>query len=186
MDGICCGQCLIDTPTVDVSYWPEPGADYPCVNSTVDNRPKNTTIQSVITENGIIMDGTPFTVGSLTVSLPGQWNPWSTESAGPVGSSKISGSSQIVKARGHPLLGDGKQSYVVGEDGFTYFSPSIYVAFHDVTAADQCGMVGQKHTSITLAFNPGELSSVEGPLNLGSQVTKSFNLQIYLVPLGLY
>ncbi|KAI9810598.1 MAG: hypothetical protein M1827_006160 [Pycnora praestabilis] len=51
---------------------------------------------------------------------------------------------------------------VVGPDGFTYISPSAYVAFHNVAASNLCGQVGGVHTSITLAFAPGQLSSVWG------------------------
>ena len=49
---------------------------------------------------------------------------------------------------------------VVNSNGFTFTSPSIYVAFGDVSAGDACGAVGQKHTSVTLAFAPGELQTV--------------------------
>lgn len=50
----------------------------------------------------------------------------------------------------------------VNADGFTFISPSVYVAFGDVSAGDACGVVGQKHTSITLGFAPGELQTVTG------------------------
>lgn len=169
LDHICCGLCLINFPTVDVSYFPVPGADYSCVDSTVDHSPANATHPSVVTTNGIIFDGTPFSIGTVPVQLPPQFNPWDTSSA-------ASGTSHVVTARGHPLLGDGSHSNVVGPDGFTYTYPSIYVAFHDVSATDKCGQFGQVHTSVTLAFDPGELSTVEGPFNFVAQTTKSFNL----------
>jgi len=170
LNDICCGLCLIDYPTVDVSYWPVEGADTSCVNSTLDNRPANATFTSVVTSDGIIFDGSPFSIGSVPVQLPGQFNPYAS-------SLTASGSSHVVKARAHPLLGDGSssQSNVVGPDGFTYTYPSIYVAFHDVSATDKCGQFGQVHTSVTLAFAPDELSTVEGPFNLAAQTTKSFN-----------
>lgn len=52
-------------------------------------------------------------------------------------------------------------STTVGPDGFTYASPSIYVAYHDISASDLCGQVGPKHTSITLSFEPGQLSTLD-------------------------
>jgi len=52
-------------------------------------------------------------------------------------------------------------STTVGPDGFTYTSPSIYVAYHDISASNFCGQVGPKHTSITLSFQPGQLSTLE-------------------------
>ncbi|KAL8970130.1 MAG: hypothetical protein Q9183_001669, partial [Haloplaca sp. 2 TL-2023] len=48
----------------------------------------------------------------------------------------------------------------VNDQGFTFVSPSVYVAFHDVSAGDACGDIGQEHTSITLGFAPGELQTV--------------------------
>lgn len=50
-------------------------------------------------------------------------------------------------------------STTVGPDGFTYTSPSIYVAYHDISASNRCGQIGPKHTSITLSFAPGSLST---------------------------
>jgi len=51
---------------------------------------------------------------------------------------------------------------VVDANGFTFQSPSIYVAFGDVSAGDACGPKGKEYSSVTLAFAPGELSTVEG------------------------
>ncbi|KAL8829682.1 MAG: hypothetical protein Q9170_006069 [Blastenia crenularia] len=48
----------------------------------------------------------------------------------------------------------------VNAEGFTFVSPSVYVAFGDVSAGDACGAVGQKHTSVTLGFAPGVLQTV--------------------------
>lgn len=52
-------------------------------------------------------------------------------------------------------------STTIGPDGFTYTSPSIYVAYHDISASNSCGQVGSKHTSITLSFQPGQLSTID-------------------------
>ena len=46
-------------------------------------------------------------------------------------------------------------------------SPSIYVNFYSLSATDDCGYVGGKQEiieSTILAFEPGELSTVAGPL----------------------
>jgi len=51
-------------------------------------------------------------------------------------------------------------STTIGPDGFTYISPSIYVAYHDISASNSCGQVGSKHTSVTLSFQPGQLSTI--------------------------
>ncbi|KAI9819732.1 MAG: hypothetical protein M1832_003966 [Thelocarpon impressellum] len=52
-------------------------------------------------------------------------------------------------------------NYTVGPDGFTYSYPSLYVNFGNVSATDECGyVVGNTHSSVTLAFAPGELSTI--------------------------
>ena len=45
-------------------------------------------------------------------------------------------------------------------------SPSIYANFHALTAADECGNVGSRGiiAQTLLAFAPGELSTIAGPL----------------------
>ncbi|KAL8649934.1 MAG: hypothetical protein Q9226_005365 [Calogaya cf. arnoldii] len=52
---------------------------------------------------------------------------------------------------------------IVNDNGFTFVSPSIYVAFGDVSAGDACGAIGKKHTSATLGFAPGVLQTVTHP-----------------------
>ena len=51
-------------------------------------------------------------------------------------------------------------STTVGPDGFTYTSPSVYLAYHDISASNICGQVGPKHTSVTVAVDPGQLSTL--------------------------
>ncbi|MCJ1291670.1 Muc22p [Xylographa carneopallida] len=67
----------------------------------------------------------------------------------------------------------GNEAYATGPDGT---SPSIYVAFPTVSAIDGCGPVGPPVTSLTLAFAPGELSTIAnqnpGP---GVRTTLAFN-----------
>ncbi|MCJ1388752.1 Muc22p [Xylographa bjoerkii] len=54
----------------------------------------------------------------------------------------------------------GIEAYATGPDGFVYTSPSIYVAFPTVSGVDECGLVGPPITGLTLAFAPGELSTI--------------------------
>ncbi|KAL8958084.1 MAG: hypothetical protein Q9193_004790 [Seirophora villosa] len=53
----------------------------------------------------------------------------------------------------------------VKAEGFTLASPSVYIAFGDVSAGNVCELVGQKHTSITLGFAPGDLFTVTSSVN---------------------
>ena len=63
-------------------------------------------------------------------------------------------------------------------DGFTFTSPSVYVAFYSLSATDDCGLRGNNIKSTMLAFAPGELSTVQGHLwggGVQEQKTKVFN-----------
>ena len=63
-------------------------------------------------------------------------------------------------------------------DGFTFTSPSVYVAFYSLSATDDCGLRGSKIKSTMLAFAPGELSTVQGHLwggGVQEQKTKVYN-----------
>lgn len=75
-----------------------------------------------------------------------------------------SDAAKTAAARFNTLFSNSSQPGVVvstvNAEGFTFVSPSVYVAFGDVSAGDACGVVGQKHTSITLGFAPGELQTV--------------------------
>ncbi|MCJ1393764.1 hypothetical protein MMC18_006640 [Xylographa bjoerkii] len=48
---------------------------------------------------------------------------------------------------------------LVNSAGFTFVSPSVYVAFEQLNATDLCGQVGQNHYQTTLAFPPDGLST---------------------------
>ena len=63
-------------------------------------------------------------------------------------------------------------------DGFTFTSPSVYVALYSLSATDDCGLRGNNIKSTMLAFAPGELSTVQGHLwggGVQEQKTKVFN-----------
>ncbi|KAI9871860.1 MAG: hypothetical protein M1830_002369, partial [Pleopsidium flavum] len=76
-------------------------------------------------------------------------------------------SSKGIQRRVHSVFNNGSAVTAVGDDGFIYTSPSIYVAFHNVYATDSCGLLGLYHTSVTLAFAPGELSTLVNPTGFG-------------------
>ena len=64
-------------------------------------------------------------------------------------------------------------------DTYCSTSPSIYVRFSALWAADRCGPIGTYIPSTMLAFAPGELSTIEWPVwdrgNIPPEATKSFN-----------
>ena len=68
---------------------------------------------------------------------------------------------------------------IVTQDGQTFTSPSVYVAFYNLSATDRCGHLGRTNvvSSTLLAFRPGELSTYAEPLksviNLGGNVESS-------------
>ena len=50
---------------------------------------------------------------------------------------------------------------VLGPDGLTFVSPSIYVVYQTIRGYDKCAQLGPQHTNIAFAFKPGELSSID-------------------------
>ncbi|KAL8734030.1 MAG: hypothetical protein Q9166_001791 [cf. Caloplaca sp. 2 TL-2023] len=73
------------------------------------------------------------------------------------------GAAKTAEARYNALFSNSSLTgavSTVNAEGFTFVSPSIYVAFGDVSAGDACGAVGQKYTSVTLGFAPGVLQTV--------------------------
>jgi len=71
-----------------------------------------------------------------------------------IGSNNIASSLATVPPSNNSI------STTVGPDGFTYTSPSVYLAYHDINASNRCGQVGPKHTSVTAAVDPGQLSTL--------------------------
>ncbi|MCJ1438064.1 hypothetical protein MMC27_007451 [Xylographa pallens] len=47
----------------------------------------------------------------------------------------------------------------VNSNGFTFTSPSAYIAIATISAYDDCGVIGDAHTSVTLGYAPGQLST---------------------------
>ena len=74
-----------------------------------------------------------------------------------------SGAAKTAEARLNTLYSNASltgEVTTVNANGFTFVSPSVYVAFGDVSAGDACGAVGKKYMDVTLAFAPGELQTV--------------------------
>ncbi|KAL8705801.1 MAG: hypothetical protein Q9201_001088 [Fulgogasparrea decipioides] len=116
---MCCMNCYVYFPQVEVFYWPVPESEETCANGS----------EPIVTAQAILPTGAARTAEARLHSL--------------YSNSSVTGVVSTVNA-----------------DGFTFISPSVYVAFGDVSAGDACGAVGQKHTSITLGFAPGELQTV--------------------------
>ena len=84
-----------------------------------------------------------------------------------------SGAGVTASARASEVTGS-----IAVSDGFTFTSPSVYVAFYSLSATDDCGLRGNNIKSTMLAFAPGELSTVQGHLwggGVREQKTKVFN-----------
>ena len=86
--------------------------------------------------------------------------------------SNSSGPGVVVKARSLSGL-SGSGSTLVNPQGFTFTSPSVYIVFPTISAIDSCGILGSIHTSTTLAFAPGDVSTAA--LSSGINVYNSFN-----------
>ena len=67
---------------------------------------------------------------------------------------------------------NGSSVYALAPDGkHTFTSPSIYVVISSIKAMDSCGPLGNTYTSLTLSFEAGQLSTVDGV----TQKTAVFN-----------
>ena len=75
---------------------------------------------------------------------------------------------------------EGSGSTLVNDEGFTFTSPSVYVVFPTISATDSCGKVGSVHTSTTLAFAPGKLSTAA--LGKSGLVYSSFDFKYVSCP----
>ncbi|MCJ1284959.1 hypothetical protein MMC26_004296 [Xylographa opegraphella] len=53
-------------------------------------------------------------------------------------------------------------------NGFTFTSPSAYIVFPTISAADECGLVGSIHTDVTFPVADGQLSTVIASQNFYS------------------
>ncbi|MCJ1292664.1 hypothetical protein MMC34_004217 [Xylographa carneopallida] len=85
---------------------------------------------------------------------------------------------RIIVPRNLPGLAgfSGAGSTLVNSDGFTFTSPSAYIAFPTISAYDACGILGNIHTSVTLGVAPGDLSSIVFQEDaIGGTVAQSFN-----------
>ncbi|KAF2024480.1 hypothetical protein EK21DRAFT_117739 [Setomelanomma holmii] len=55
-------------------------------------------------------------------------------------------------------MSDTVYSYI--DEGFTFISPSVYLAFSSLRARDSCGTVGQDVIATTMAFDADEMSTL--------------------------
>ncbi|KAI9876892.1 MAG: hypothetical protein M1830_005373 [Pleopsidium flavum] len=63
-----------------------------------------------------------------------------------------------VQPRGLSQITDSATT-LVNSDGYTFTSPSIYIVFPTIHAADECGYIGSVHKSVTRAFAPDQIST---------------------------
>ncbi|MCJ1403421.1 hypothetical protein MMC11_006644 [Xylographa trunciseda] len=67
-----------------------------------------------------------------------------------------------VKARGLSAVTAGV-STLVNSDGFTFTSPSVYIAFPTISAFDNCGVLGPVHYNVTRSYPPDQISTLVFP-----------------------
>jgi len=53
----------------------------------------------------------------------------------------------------------GQPSTSVNAEGFTFTSPSVYMAFSSLVASNRCGQVGEAWTNTTIAFDASEITT---------------------------
>jgi hypothetical protein len=155
--GPCCGNCEVYFREVSVTYWAVPGTSTDCLATMTNSDPFHLGSLPPLAED-------PRTAVNTGNIIP-------KRSAGSV-VPLITPSPKIPARMLEPRLATiGNGSTYVGADGFTYYSPYIYIQFATIDARDNCGFLGGKYTSITWSFLPDEISTIEGLAG----VTKSFN-----------
>ena len=152
--GGVCGACNIFFPSVSVYYWP------------------------VTSQNTACLAGNSAAASSAAVSLTAR-----AVDAYPRGLEAhpraLNGNESILVLDGFTLLVASKQvapDLIIMLMDSISTSPSAYIAFPTISAADMCDTVGSIYTDITLAVAPGQLSTVVG------QSTFEFNFADALCP----
>lgn len=185
----CCDYCQFQGGNVDVYFWPVADANSECLDTV------GTSVQAS-DQDLFITDSRGF---RFWKSQP---NPYQNDkSKKPQSLSITSSPPPSLQVRAFSVIrGVGNSSHVgrtttVGDLTLqVYFcasksaplltlntstSPSIYVAFSSITAIDRCGNVGTPVPYTVLAFTPGELSTIEGPVwdrsSIQASRTKSFD-----------
>ncbi|KAF2113053.1 hypothetical protein BDV96DRAFT_150188 [Lophiotrema nucula] len=59
-----------------------------------------------------------------------------------------------------PIVGDGTY---IDESGFTFVSPSVYIAFTSLGGHNSCGLLGEPIYNTTIGFHRNEISSLVSP-----------------------
>ncbi|KAI5193570.1 hypothetical protein E4T39_08879 [Aureobasidium subglaciale] len=67
----------------------------------------------------------------------------------------------------------GQPSTSVNAEGFTFTSPSVYMAFSSLVASDACGQVGDAWTSTTIAFDASEITTAQ-PITTLTQLESDY------------
>ena len=156
---------LPDLPTLPgVNPHPQNSDDFP----TLSNIPVSTSLGTEASKTG------PTSSVSPTFGIPpggGFGLPPRDLSSITKSASLPEPSIQMLEARTFVPL-NGSSVYALAPDGkHTFTSPSIYVVISTIKASDSCGQLGQVYTSLTLSFDAGQLSTVDGV----TQETAVFN-----------
>ena len=156
----CCCCCSIYWPDVSVAYWPGSQSNTQCLNEIGTN---TAAFQAAL--EAYFNTGDPMTAvntGYLT-NAPGYDHDGkqrarqrrALQERGPP--HKFFALTPEAKLHGR----DGSNSIVTAVVGsFTYTSPWVYLQVPQVMAADGCGFVGQKYTSLVYSFSSQDISTI--------------------------
>ncbi|KAL8794952.1 MAG: hypothetical protein Q9195_002534 [Heterodermia aff. obscurata] len=198
----CCGYCEVAADKVDVYYWPTPNADTSCqsiVGDEVSNIADGATTNAQgdaywgcmytipVRERDHFSDSLDFLITASLTTIESMtfkayvYNPWDPSPCGNITSSaspqfnqttRVPNNTATLRPRAHSLLAGGNVSTAV-LGTFTFTSPSIYVGFKGLRGGDNCGSTSIPTT--TVAFDPGELSTIVGPVEVAFSSSKVFN-----------
>ncbi|OAL47977.1 hypothetical protein IQ07DRAFT_109623 [Pyrenochaeta sp. DS3sAY3a] len=161
----CCGQCSIQVDQLHIFYWPDFAGEWGSVTSfpslsipTGTGKFIQPITRIIVTEVDTYIE----TVNGEVITRLSTVNPdeivyvvngTSITSLG--GDPRTRTSIQKREIDGNPSVVS-----IVDENGFTFISPSVYIAFTSLAATDSCGPVGNVPVTTTLALNPDEISTL--------------------------
>ncbi|KAF2029699.1 hypothetical protein EK21DRAFT_112743 [Setomelanomma holmii] len=163
----CCDRCQIRVADMHLYYWPN-SSDYPNPQSAteaVSIRKSDGWWGNIATADplGTWID-TADAISTITTSSDDQnvmvidmmiVDDATIEAGRGRKMRRAQESKSMTELSGHP-----SPQCIVDENGFTFVSPSVYIAFTSLKATDSCGTVGKAPATFTLAFDPEEISTI--------------------------
>ncbi|KAH8810982.1 hypothetical protein F5884DRAFT_263543 [Xylogone sp. PMI_703] len=135
-----------------------------CVSSAIANATNQPIITTTFTEAVQTTIGGTQTLISVVTTETGQFEPITFASPCCSSCTVLASKLQLIYWP-TPAPSDFTGSTIVNSEGFTFTSPSVYIAFNDLSASNLCGAFATITKPVTISVPPNEISSVFGSGN---------------------